>query len=183
MANSDKLKCDTILLVIDGKRKALDTGAIPTENLPLKSHETKSTQRRPIIRQEIAASPPVEKPEDFDHFAVRVKKIVVEPCALASLNNTEIRIELCDTDYSIPKYVIHVDSSLHFSLHVFNWLLPEQHTIYMTCGQRITSAKLSQLLRSIYVGEFKICEGLCQDEYIRSIAKDPVDEMIDNSNV
>ena len=42
MANSDKLKCDTILLVIDGKRKALDTGAIPTENLPLKSHETKS---------------------------------------------------------------------------------------------------------------------------------------------
>ena len=94
MANSDKLKCDTILLVIDGKRKALDTGAIPTENLPLKSHETKRTQRRPLIRQEIAASPPVEKPEDFDHFAARVKKIVVEPWGLASLSNTEIRIEL-----------------------------------------------------------------------------------------
>ena len=183
MANSDKLKCDTILLVIDGKRKALDTGAIPTENLPLKSHEAKRTQRRPLIRQEIAASPPVEKPEDFDHFAARVKKIVVEPWGLASLSNTEIRIELRDTDYSIPKYVIHVDSSLHFSLHVFNWLLPEQHTIYTTCGQRITSAELSQLLRSISGGEFKICEGLCQDEYIRSIAKDPVDEMIDNSDV
>ena len=122
----------------------------------------------------------MEKQEDF---AAKVKKIVVEPWDVTACSKTEIRIELRDTDYSIPKYVIHVDSSLHFSLHVFNWLLPEQHTIYTTCGQRINSAELSELLLSISGEEFKICEGLRQDEYISSIAKDPVDETLSNSDV
>ena len=123
----------------------------------------------------------MEKHEDFDHFAAKVKKIVVEPWDLTACNNTEIRIELRDTDYSIPKYVIHVDSSLVFSLHVFNWLLPKEHTIYTTCGQRINSAELRELLESISSGEFKICEGLRQDEYVSSIAKDPVDESLSDS--
>ena len=135
------------------------------------------------MRRELTASPPVEKLEDFDHFAAKVKRVVLEPWNLTACNNTEIRIELRDTDYSIPKYVIHVDSSLHFSLHVFNWLLPEQHTIYTTCGQRINSAELSELLLSISNGEFKICEGLLQDEYISSIAKDAVDETRSSSDV
>ena len=135
------------------------------------------------MRRELTASPPVEKLEDFDHFAAKVKRVVLEPWNLTACNNTEIRIELRDTDYSIPKCVIHVDSSLHFSLHVFNWLLPEQHTIYTTCGQRINSAELSELLLSISNGEFKICESLLQDEYISSIAKDAVDETLSSSDV
>ena len=134
------------------------------------------------MRQEIA-SPPVVKQEDFSKFAAKVKKIVLEPWDLAACNDTEIRIELRDTDYSIPKYVMHVDSTLHFSLHVFNWLLPNQHTIYTTCGQRINSAELSELLLSLSSGEFKICEGLSQDEYVSSIAKDPVDETFSNTDV
>jgi hypothetical protein len=103
---------------------------------------------------------------------------------LTACSKTEIRIELRVTDYSIPKYVIHVDLSLQFSQHVFNWLLPEQHTIYPTCGQHINSAELSELLLSISSREFKICEGLRQDEYISSIVKDPVDEtLLSNSDV
>ena len=134
------------------------------------------------MRQE-RASPPVVKQEDFSKFAAKVKKIVLEPWDLAACNDIEIRIELRDTDYSIPKYVIHVDSTLHFSVHVFNWLLPIQHTIYTTCGQRINSAELSELLLSLSSGEFKICEGLRQDEYVSSIAKDPVDETFSNTDV
>ena len=134
------------------------------------------------MRQE-RASPPVVKPEDFSKFAAKVKKIVLELWDLAVCNDIEIRIELRDTDYSIPKYVIHVDSTLHFSLHVFNWLLPIQHTIYTTCGQRINSAEISELLLSLSSREFKICEGLRQDEYLSSIAKDTVDETFSNTDV
>ena len=163
---------------IDGKRKALDTGTIPTENLPLKSHETKSSTRRPIVRQygpsTSTASPHVEKTEDFDDFVRKVKGLVLEPWELIACNTTEIRIELRDTDYSIPKYVLHVDSCLQFSLHVFNWLLPDEHNIYMTHRCHINSHGVSELLFSIFT-DFKICEGLRQDEYFNSIAKDPVD--------
>ena len=63
------------------------------------------------------------KQDDFSKFAAKVKKIVLELWDLAACNDIEIRIELRDTDDSIPNYVIHVDSTLHFSLHVFNWLL------------------------------------------------------------
>ena len=92
----------------------LDTGAILTENIPLRSHETKITQRIRLARRELTASPPVERLEDFDHFVAKVKRVILEPWNLTACNNTKIRIERRDMDYSITKYVIHVDSSQHF---------------------------------------------------------------------
>lgn len=131
--------------------------------------------------QELKASPPAEKQEDFDHFAAKLKKIVLEPWDL-TCNNTEIRIELRDTDYSIPKYVIHVDSSLHFSLHFFNWLLPEQHSIYTTCWKRINSAEVSELLANI--SSLKYAKVYAKMSILAPLrTKDPVDETLSNSDV
>ena len=86
-----------------------------------------------------------------------------------------MRIELRDSEYSIPKFVLIIDSCLHFSLHVYNWLLPDHHSIYLSRRRRINSAEIAELLLALHNGEFKICEGLRQNEYLTSIAKDPVD--------
>ena len=91
-----------------------------------------------------------------------------------------MRIELHDSEYSIPKFVLIIDSCLHFSLHVYNWLLPDHHKIYSNRRRRINSAEIAELLLAIHNGEFKICEGLRQYEYLTSIAKEPIDTSHDS---
>jgi hypothetical protein len=122
---------------VDGKRKSLETGAVPTENLPLKSHETKPSTRRVLERQleagpSTSASPPVavEKKETFEEFCSNVKGVTLDPWSITACTDDKMRIELRDSEYSIPKFVLIIDSCLHFSLHVYNWLLPDDHKMY-----------------------------------------------------
>ena len=35
---------------VDVKRKTLETGAVPTENLPSKSHDSKPSSRRSLVK-------------------------------------------------------------------------------------------------------------------------------------
>ena len=177
----ERYSIKTLLCIfVDGKRKTLDTGAVPTENLPQKSHETKPTStRRVLVRQQSGpssdhtSSPPVEKKETFDEFATHLKEIPLDPWTVASSTDTEIRIVLNDNDHSIPKYALIIDSCLHFSLHVFNWLLPDQHKIYSSCRRRINSGGILELLQCLSSNRYKICEGLRENDYLNSIAKDP----------
>ncbi len=48
--------------------------------------------------------------------------------------------------------------------------------VYSSCRRRINSAEVSELLTSLQNGKYKICEGLRQNDYLNSIAKDPVDQ-------
>ena len=138
---------------IDRKRKTLDTGVIPTENLPVRSHETKpSSKRRVLVRQESvpsSPSPPVKKKETFDEFARHLREISLDPWTISAFNETEIRIVLHDSKHSIAKYVLIIDSCLRFSLHVFNWLLPDQHKIYSSGRRRINSGGILELLQCL----------------------------------
>ena len=65
------------------------------------------------MRRELTASSPVAKLEDFDHFAAKIKRVVLEPWNLTACNNTEIRIELRDTDYSIRDFNLKSTCSYH----------------------------------------------------------------------
>lgn len=166
--------------LLDGKRKSLETGAVPTENLPLKSHEAKPSTRRVLERRQDAAgpstsaSPPMEKKETFEKFCSNVMGISLDPWNITACTDDEMRIELRDNDYSIPKFVLIIDSCLHFSLHVYNWLLPDENKIYSSRRRRINSTEIAECLLSLHTREFKICEGLRQNEYLNSVAKDPV---------
>ena len=71
----------------------------------------------------------------------------------------------------IPKYALIIHSCLHFSSHVFNWLLPDQHKIY---SSSINSGGILDLLQCLSNNEYKICEGLRENDYLNSIAKDSV---------
>ena len=74
-----------------------------------------------------AGSPPIEmtsadliSDESLEEFASKVKEKIPDPWINTTCNNTEIRMELWDSNYSILKYILHVDSGLQFSLHVYN---------------------------------------------------------------
>ena len=42
----------------------------------------------------------------------------------------EIRIELYDECHIMPKYTVVIDSVLEFSVFVFQWPIPDDHSIY-----------------------------------------------------
>ena len=86
-------------------------------------------------------------------------------------------MEFWDNNYLLPKFVLHVDQCLQFSLHIFNWLLADDHSIYTAHRCQITSAGVVELLESLHNDDFFICEGLQQHiEYLTTIAKDPDDQ-------
>ena len=62
----------------------VDTGAVPTENLLMRSHEaTAPTKRRVLVRQQSGPSSepssPAEKKETFDEFTRHLKEIPLDP--------------------------------------------------------------------------------------------------------
>ena len=176
---------------VDTKRKTLETGAVPTENLPSKRHDSKPSYRRPLVREissecpSTSALPPVDIEgesanvidESFEELVPRVKETLSLPWIIKEGSDLGIRMEHWDNNYSIPKFVLHVDQCLQFSLHIFNWLLAEDHSIYTAHRRRITSAGVGELLQSLENDDFLICEGLQQHtEYLTTIAKDPDDQ-------
>ena len=56
--------------------------------------------------------------ESLEEFSIKIKEILPDPWITTTCNNTEIRMELWDSNYSIPKYILHVDSGLHITLHI-----------------------------------------------------------------
>ena len=139
---------------VDAKRKTLETGAVPTDNLPSKRHDWKPSHRRPLVREissecpTTSALPPVDIEgesanvidESFEEFVPRVKETVSFPWIIKECSDLGIRMEHWDNNYSLPKFVLHVDQCLQFSLHIFNWLLADDHSIYTAHRRRITSA-------------------------------------------
>ena len=180
----------TIISNTDPKRKPLATGAVPTENPPLRSHKSTPKPRRPLVQRITSeacsstasaseASPPVAissiADESLEVFASKVRGIIPEPWIITTCTNTEVRIELWDSSYSIPRFIIHFDTGLRFSLHIYNWLLPDTHHLYITRRRRMDSGTVAEFLEDIIDGNYVICEGLRQDEYVQSVAKDPGD--------
>ena len=76
-------------------------------------------------------------------------------------------MELWDSNYSIPKYILHVDSGLQFTLHIYNWLLPDIHPLYTTHRRRMDSARVVDFLEAIRDEKYAVCEeyGVCLKEH------------------
>ena len=153
--------------------------------MPLRSHETKKTPRRVIVRKE------VEHPEDMPCTS----SSIIEPTTLcldtnlhdliSQLNTTvllpwltefaqdeTIKCCLSDQVHAVPTYTVIVDSSLEFTIYVYNWPIPDDHKIYSNHKRSIKSVEDFQELFST-IKTSKICEGVGEDYESRSAAIDP----------
>ena len=117
-----------------------------------------------------SGSPPVEmsstnliSDESLEEFAIKVKEILPDPWITTTCNNTEIRMELWDSNYSISKYILHVDSGLQLTLHIYNWLLPDIHPLYTTHRRRMDSVRVVDFFEAIRDEKYAVCEeyGVC----------------------
>jgi altronate dehydratase len=71
---------------------------------------------------------------------------------------TSMTLKLFTVPYSIPKYQILIDNDLQFTLAVFSWILPEDHSVYKAYYRSLRHITVSKLLFDIE--GYKMCDGV-----------------------
>ena len=105
-------------------------GAIPTINLPIKSHAPKKFPEWRHINI-VQNSPSVQFEEkinykSFDHVVKRPFKL---KGWTLTLNDTVISLKQVEKPFIVPKYELFIKEDLKASCAVYAWLLPENHEL------------------------------------------------------
>lgn len=160
-------------------------GSVPTENLPTKSHDTQKHERRTLVRSDATVQQAVssstctssrgqsEQP-NFESFVKQAKKENLDPWKLDSSRENEVKFELFDNLHCLPKYTLVVNSTMEFSVFVYNWPLPENHGVYK---ERKRSVKYSSICELLHIIEGSLlCNGLSDEDEVRSVVVDPTSQ-------
>lgn len=147
------------------------TGSVPTENLPEKSHEITTPERRTLVRKVVddipststAYSPPQQITSSFECLIDQLEDKTTDPW--------QVRVELFDDIHSIPKYTVVVDSALEFTVFAYHWPIPDCHNIYQQRKRSVRYAEINELLSC--TENSSLCEGLPEDDEVQSVATDP----------
>ena len=118
-------------------------------------------------------------------------KLLKAAGSVISENDKFIRLAKVDVLYVVPKFEIYVDDSLHFTILVFGWLLPDTHQIYKDHLRSIWYITLSSLMQELDL--FNLCKGIPDCISSSDQLKKPViyksfqphfnDKIIDNSDM
>ena len=95
----------------------------------------------------------------------------IAPWVSEKLENGEVGFKWWDGVHSIAKYSVDVDTALEFTVYVYNWPLPEDHSIYTVRRRSVRGEGVKELLSS--VENFRLCDGLPEDHMTKSVALDP----------
>ena len=149
--------------------KRLVPGAIPTLNLPEKSIPSTSTSapRRELVRHELKRKPYYTSLDDLKKKAEKLKLTGWSK----SVSEKYATLVLWDEIYALPKLAVTIEDSLNLTVAVYNWLLPDEHTFYLTNKRSVRHTTLSSILSSLE--QFQLCNGLPVDEPFISVAVDP----------
>ena len=139
----------------DSSRKSLKDGSMPTLCLPQKSVETTKLPVRKdnsiakwetlVNRLNVETNPAKVYHSDFD--VVKKKAAMIKATDWNIHSNAEwLRITRDDPVHIVPKFEIHIDSSLGFSVRVFGWLVPDNHQIYIECRRSVRTPTLTNLM-------------------------------------
>ena len=149
--------------------------ALPTINLPEKSHEKKvTTPRRVLVRvppppvaDPTPVVPLVEEENDVEVVVFESYEDFKSQCSKWKLSNWKIvftgeqcflTYELEDSKFSIPKLEIIISSSLEFTVRVYGWYLPDDHNVYQKHNRSIRKILLTDFCLDILKLEF--CKGV-----------------------
>ncbi|XP_047124807.1 uncharacterized protein LOC124807192 isoform X3 [Hydra vulgaris] len=152
-------------VIEESGRKTLKLGSVPTLNLPVKSHETFTTERRKL--EKVCINKPKTKKavcykhwEDFVSRATKLKNVynwqvtIDDNKQIAQFKNFEI-------PFSLPKCEVIVNDSLEFTCLLFGWKLPDDHIIYKDFKRSMTNVLIQNLLQKISL--LNVCKGIDQE--------------------
>ncbi|XP_012566352.2 uncharacterized protein LOC105850424 [Hydra vulgaris] len=149
-------------------RKSLRLEALPTVNLPIKSHEKeKKVPRRHIsIVKDIVPQKLINYSNLID-LQKKTQKLKLSGWEM-TCNENNIKFKKLLPLYLLPKYEVVVDDSLAFTIIVFGWLLPDTHLIYKLYSRSMLNTTVTELLCKICTLRF--CSGIIEN--IRNINND-----------
>ena len=138
--------------------------ALPTKNLPLKSHEetSKVERRLPTSRVTTSTDEVVEKEfvyKNLEELYKRVQKCkwVTNEWCITSENNI-VKLTLSVQPHIVPYLEVVIDEHLKYTIIVFGWLLPNNHPLYENHCRSAQTVTVSNLLHEIKSHE--LCPGL-----------------------
>lgn len=146
------------------KRKSLQTGSIPTENLPVKSFDHLSTSFTSAPRKEPAPRHVSQETTiiyaSLDNFDAYLKKAGRYPYFqgwnwFKEGNNTVI--EFKESEYLIAKFSVRVEYTLNYTVLVYGWALPNDHPIYVSNERSLQCCNFKTLCNEIV--SLGICKG------------------------
>eukprot|EP00794_Sanderia_malayensis_P010386 gene10386-11467_t len=165
-----------VALISAKGRKTLRPGAIPTENLPKKSHwKEPPVERRHI---EIVKDMILEQPVAYKSFE-SVKKGLERLTTSWTVCHQDsfVLVQFFDKEYAIPKYVIRINRDFQFDVAVFNWKLPTDCFVYKEFNKSVHYHKVAAVICKIESA--KICQGLVDHEAKTSANIQTVPKAID----
>ena len=139
---------------LESGRKTIRLGALPSSNLPKKSHETRKTpERRHInIVQEREATPTKELARttyfNFVDFYSRIRELKLNDWKL-EFNDSQVTFKKFTTPYITPNFEVIVDESLEFTCLIFGWLLPDEHEIYKEYRRSVRNHTITELFQQL----------------------------------
>ena len=136
-------------------------GAVPTVNLPKKSHELPVKKERRHICKIQDSNVPERKEEPvyrtFSELCSKISKLKLKGWTFDQ-HTDKILFQMITETYLLSPIELIVDESLGFSCAVFGWLLPDDHELYKMHFRSVRNISLSNLLCEL--SEFKVCPGL-----------------------
>ena len=164
-------------------------GALPTKNMPRKSHETpKPPARRPLVRADLppsssssTASSPSYK--DFAHFEKAVKPLKLNGWTVTK-NDDNIHFKSFEPSYASPAVEVIVNHDLGYNVLAFGWALPIDSPIYSTHGRSMKNITIGAFLS--HVKTFTICSGITRQDnlsYISAAVEHPVPHQVNTSSL
>ena len=128
---TDKILCFDHLF--PGKeRKALRVGALPTVNLPERSHQAKYVlPRRPLTIVDQSSQDATKKDcyRSFKELCERTKKLEL-PEWQQEYTPEKLVLKLFVSPLLIPKFEVIIESNFHFTCVVYGCVLASNHSVY-----------------------------------------------------
>ena len=150
-------KLDDIERTKTGK-KSVKLWAIPTLNLPQKSHESATTSRKPPSAREIPIQTPKKSYKDFHEFRKALSKMDLGQWNVKETESVSVVISVKNDCELINNFEIEVDQSMGFSIYVYDWPLPDDHLLYIENRRSMFNISARNLMDRIK--RYKLCDGV-----------------------
>ena len=151
-------------------KKKPKIGALPTLNMPKRSHDTTKPATRPS-RTVVTNNPVTENAkkyyQSFNDLCKRVKTLKTLNDWIVQELEDRLVLKKKRSQVMLPEIEIMIDDSLGFTIYVYGWLLPEDHALYTANLRSITNITVSNLVKSIATQS--ICPGVKPSEFSSSI--------------
>lgn len=159
-------------------KKRVIFGALPTENMPKKSHETQKPQPRPareVVREIVCK--PNKFYKGFDDLKTRIKGLKTIQEWTVEQRTDRVILRKMENDLQLPKFEVTIDDSLGYAVNIYGWFLPEDHELYISTLRSVNNITVSDLVKQLE--GLNICPGVSPTELTSKVTAHVVPKAVD----